>query len=64
MAFAVPAQRSRFLLAGLVLLHLAAISHQVDGGGGVSLLQRGLIEVVSPVQRAIAAVVEIGRAHV
>jgi rod shape-determining protein MreC len=57
MAFAVPAQRSRLLLAGLVLLHLAAISHQVDGGGGVSLLQRGLIEVVSPVQRAVSATV-------
>jgi len=57
MALAVPAQRSRLLLAGLVLLHLAAISHQVDGGGGVSLLQRGLIEVVSPVQRAVSAVV-------
>jgi rod shape-determining protein MreC len=57
MALAVPAQRSRLLLAGLVLLHLAAISHQVDGGGGVSLLQRGLIEVVSPVQRGVYAVV-------
>jgi rod shape-determining protein MreC len=57
MAFAVPAQRSRLLLAGLVLLHLAAISHQVDGGGGVSLLQRGLIEVVSPLQRGVSALV-------
>src|SRR5512143_1264543 len=57
MALAVAAQRSRLLLAGLVLLHLAAISHQVDGGGGVSLLQRGLIEVVSPVQRGVSAVV-------
>ena len=57
MALAVPAQRSRLLLAGLVLLHLAAISHQVDGGGGVSLLQRGLLEVLSPVQRGVSAVV-------
>jgi rod shape-determining protein MreC len=57
MALAVPARRSRFLLAGLVLLHLTAISHQVDGGGGVSLLQRGLLAVLSPVQRAVAAVV-------
>jgi len=57
MAFAVPAQRSRLLLAGLVLLHLAAISHQVDGGGGVSLLQRGLLAVLSPLQRGVSAVV-------
>jgi len=57
MAFAVSARRSRLLLAGLVLLHLAAISHQVDGGGGVSLLQRALIEVLTPVQRAVSAVV-------
>jgi rod shape-determining protein MreC len=57
MAFAVPAQRSRLLLAGLVLVHLAAISHQVDGGGGVSLLQRGLLTVLSPVQRGVGAVV-------
>jgi len=33
-----PARRSRLLLGGLVLVHLAVISHQVDGGGGVSLL--------------------------
>jgi rod shape-determining protein MreC len=57
MALAVPARRSRLLLAGLVLLHLAAISHQVDGGGGVSLLQRGLLEVLTPVQRGVSAVV-------
>src|SRR5512143_1217513 len=57
MASAVPAQRSRLLLAGLVLLHLAAISHQVDGGGGVSLLQRGLLEVLSPLQRGVSAIV-------
>ncbi len=57
MAFAVSPQRSRLLLAGLVLLHLAAISHQVDGGGGVSLLQRGLLAVLSPLQRGVSAVV-------
>jgi rod shape-determining protein MreC len=57
MALAVPARRSRLLLGGLVLLHLAAISHQVDGGGGVSLLQRGLIEVLSPLQRGVSAIV-------
>ena len=53
MAHAIPARQSRFLLVGLVLAHLAAISHQVDGGGGLSLLQRGLLSAFSPLQRAI-----------
>jgi len=57
MALAAPARRSRSLLVGLVLLHLATISHQVDGGGGVSLLQRGLITALSPLQRGVGAVV-------
>jgi rod shape-determining protein MreC len=57
MALAVTARRSRFLLAGLVLAHLAAISHQVDGGGGVSLLQRGLLAALSPLQRGVGAIV-------
>ncbi len=53
MVLAVPARRSRLLLVGLVLAHLAAISHQVDGGGGLSLLQRGLFGAFSPFQRAM-----------
>jgi rod shape-determining protein MreC len=57
MALAVPARRSRLLLVGLVLAHLAAISHQVDGGGGVSLLQRGLLGALSPLQRGVGAIV-------
>ncbi len=57
MALAVSARRSRLLLVGLVLAHLAAISHQVDGGGGVSLLQRGLLGALSPLQRGVGAVV-------
>ena len=57
MALAVPARRSRPLLVGLVLAHLVAISHQVDGGGGVSLLQRGLLGALSPLQRGVGAVV-------
>jgi rod shape-determining protein MreC len=57
MALAVPARRSRSLLVGLVLAHLVAISHQVDGGGGVSLLQRGLLGALSPLQRGVGAVV-------
>jgi rod shape-determining protein MreC len=51
------ARRSRFLLVGLVLLHLAAISHQVDGGGGASLLQRAIFASLSPLQKAVSAVV-------
>jgi rod shape-determining protein MreC len=54
---AAPARRGRILLVVLVLAHLAVISHQVDGGGGVSLLQRAILAAVSPVQRAVGAVV-------
>jgi rod shape-determining protein MreC len=57
MVLAAPARRSRFLLAALVLAHLGAISHQVDGGGGLSLLQRGLLAALSPLQRGVGAVV-------
>jgi len=57
MALAVPARRSRLLLVGLVLAHLAVISHQVDGGGGLSLLQRGLLGALSPLQRGVGAFV-------
>jgi rod shape-determining protein MreC len=57
MALAVPARRSRLLLVGLVLAHLTAISHQVDGGGGLSLLQRGLFGALSPLQRGVGAIV-------
>jgi rod shape-determining protein MreC len=52
-AQAAPARRSRFLLVGLILAHLTAISHQVDGGSGASLLQRALLSVVSPLQRLV-----------
>jgi rod shape-determining protein MreC len=57
MTLAAPARRSRLLLVALVLLHLGAISHQVDGGGGVSLLQRGILTALSPLQRAVGAIV-------
>ncbi len=50
MAGATLVHKSRFLLVGLVVLHLAAISHQVDAGGGVSLLQRALFNLLSPVE--------------
>ena len=55
MAQAASARRSRFLLVGLILAHLTAISHQVDGGTGVSLLERGVLSVLSPLQRGVAA---------
>ena len=51
------ARRSRFLLVGLVLVHLVAISHQVDGGGGASLLQRAVFGLLSPLQNGVSAVV-------
>ncbi len=57
MATAVDARRSRILLVALVLGHFAAIGHQVDGGGGVSLLQRGLFTLLSPLQRGLGAAV-------
>jgi rod shape-determining protein MreC len=50
-------RRSRLLLLGLVLGHLAVISHQVDGGGGVSLLQRTLLSVFAPLQKGLAATI-------
>jgi len=55
MAQAASARRSRILLVGLILAHLTAISHQVDGGTGVSLLQRGMLSVLSPLQRWVGA---------
>jgi rod shape-determining protein MreC len=56
MALIVSAWRSRFILLGLVLLHLAAVSHQVDGGSGVSLLQRLVLGVLAPFQHGVEAV--------
>ncbi len=57
MAAVLDARRSRILLVGMVLLHLVVISHQVDGGGGVSLLQRAIFTLLSPLQNAVSAVV-------
>src|SRR5688500_5012508 len=50
-------RKSRFLLAGLVLAHLVVISRQVEGEGGVSLLQRGLWSVLIPPQRMVASAI-------
>jgi rod shape-determining protein MreC len=60
MAQAAPGRRSRFLLVGLVLAHLTVISHQVDGGTGVSLLQRGVLGVLSPLQRGVGHTAAFG----
>ena len=50
-------RKSRFLLAALVLAHLVVISRQVEGEGGVSLLQRGLWSVLIPPQRMVASII-------
>jgi rod shape-determining protein MreC len=57
MALALGAQKSRFLLVGLVLVHLGVISHQVDAGGGLSLLQRAVFSLLSPIQTTFAGAV-------
>jgi len=50
-------RKSRFLLAALILAHLVVISRQVEGEGGVSLLQRGLWSVLVPPQRLVASAI-------
>jgi rod shape-determining protein MreC len=57
MAAVLNTRRGRFLLVGLVLLHLVAISHQVDGGGGASLLQSAVFALLTPLQNGVSAVV-------
>ncbi len=51
---AVRGRRSGALLAVFVIGHLMLISHQVDGGEGLSLLQRIVLSALSPFQRATA----------
>jgi rod shape-determining protein MreC len=50
-------RRGRILLVALVLLHLVAISHQVDAGGGASLLQTALFTLLTPLQNGVSAIV-------
>jgi rod shape-determining protein MreC len=50
-------RRSRFLFGALILAHLVVISHQVDAGGGVSLLERGVFAALSPFQTLVARVI-------
>ena len=56
MARVIDTRRSRLLLAALVVSHLVVIGHQVDGGEGLTLLQRVVFKLLSPVQRVVAAV--------
>jgi rod shape-determining protein MreC len=51
-------RKSGFLLGALVLAHLVVISRQVEGEGGVSLLQRGLWTVLVPPQRVVASAIQ------
>ncbi len=56
MARVLDARRNRILLAAFIVSHLVIISQQVDGGGGASLLERLVFEVISPFQRGTASV--------
>jgi len=56
-------RRSRLLLAALVVSHLVVIGHQVDGGEGLSLLQRVVFKTLAPVQHLVAVAVHgVGQA--
>ncbi len=51
-------RKSGFLLGALVLAHLVVISRQVEGEGGVSLLQRAVWSVLVPPQRVVASAIQ------
>lgn len=55
MAVAIDTRRSRALLVILVAGHLVVVSHQVDGGRGASLLERGIFSLFYPFQWAMSA---------
>ena len=50
-------RKSGFLLGALVLAHLVVISRQVEGEGGVSLMQRAIWSVLLPPQRVVASAI-------
>jgi rod shape-determining protein MreC len=58
MARGLATNKSRLLLAGLVLGHLVAISRQVDVGEGGTLFERSLFAVFSPLQALISGGVD------
>ena len=57
MAWAGSGKRSTLILVALVLSQLVAVSGQVDGGHGVSLLERVLLAALSPFQRAASGAI-------
>jgi rod shape-determining protein MreC len=57
MARVIETRRSRLLLGVLVVLHLVAISRQIDARGGTSVLARALFATLTPVQRAATGLV-------
>jgi rod shape-determining protein MreC len=59
LAKAVENRHSRLLLAGLVISHLVIVSHQVDAGGGTSLLEKTAFLAFAPVQRSVAAAIRM-----
>jgi len=59
MARVLETRRSHLLLVALVVSHIVIISHQVDAGGGVSILQRTAFVVLSPIQRGVAAAIRL-----
>ena len=63
MARVIDTRRSRLLLAALVVSHLVVIGHQVDGGEGLSLLQRVVFKTLAPIQHVVAVAVHgVGQA--
>ncbi len=57
MARVIERRSSRYLLFGLILLHVALISRQVDRRGGTSFLGRAVFSMTSPLERAVAAMI-------
>ncbi len=55
MAGLLDTRRRRIVLVALVASHLVVVSHQVDGGQGASLLERGIFALLYPFQWTVAA---------
>jgi rod shape-determining protein MreC len=54
-AVLIDTRRGRLVFVALVATHLVVISHQVDAGGGTSLLQRGIFSLLYPFQWVVAS---------
>lgn len=57
MAKVIERRSSRYILLGLILVHLALISRQVDARGGTSFFGRVLLTLTSPIHRVVSGVV-------